>query len=810
MLSDLKLALRQLAKSPGFAFTAIATLALGIGVCTAMFSIVHAVLLRSLPVREPDRLVWIENTGDTGLSGRTSRADTLLGWREQSKSFESLAAWFAFSDYGRLKLTGTGDPESLRGVGISDNFLPTLGVTLLHGRNFTAAESAFNGPGAVILSHGFWQRRFAGDPAIVGQTVTLNGKPNTIVGVLPRTFDFDAIFTPGSEADVLYPFALSPETARYGNTVFGIGRLKPGVTVEQSQAELTVISERLRKVLPNAGDFGARVQPLDTALRGKFRGAFLVLAGAVACVLAIACINLSNLLLARLNVRRQEFAVRIALGAGRGHLVRQALTESLLLAFAGSVIGVPLAMWATDLLARLQTFGVPLLQDAHVDPTALAVTLGVTTLAGIACGLLPALYLSRGQRSQTLQNATHQRSAGRTAGVARNGLIIAEVALACMLLVGAGLLFRSFNSLLQVNLGFQPQQAMAWRLNAQRNFQSGEEAAQYLGELRRRVAALPGVESVGMSDTLPLSRNRTWGAGAVGVQYPKGEYPLAFPRIVDPHYLQTMRIPLISGRYFEAEYNPKAEKAVIINESLARRLCPGQDPLGRKIYVNGESTVIGVVADVRHSSLEESGSNEMYLDCRQCGDWSVMELVVRLAAPRPGEGGNSRSPESLVPEVRAALNGYDPSLPTAEYQRLETLVDNAVGPRRLITRLLGFFSGLALMLAAIGLYGVMAFAVTQRQQEIGIRMAIGAQRGDILGMILRGGLRLVATGIALGLIGSLALTRVLQSQLFGISAHDPVTFVGIAALLTVVAAAACLLPALRATKVDPMVALRAE
>ena len=810
MLSDLKLALRQLVKSPGFAFTAIATLALGIGVCTAMFSIVNAVLLKPLPVREPERLVWIENVGDTGLSGRTSRTDTLKGWREQSQSFEALAAWFAFSDYNRLKLTGSGDPESLRGVGISDNFLPTLGVTMLHGRNFTAEESAFNGPGAIVLSHSFWQRRFAGDPGVVGQTVTLNNKPNTVVGVLPASFDFDAIFTPGNEADVLYPFPLSPETARYGNTVFGIGRLKPGVTLSQTQAELTVISEQLRKILPNAFGFGARVQSLDDALRGKFRRAFLVLAGAVACVLAIACVNLSNLLLARLNVRRQEFAVRIALGASRTHLVRQALTESLLLAFLGAFLGVPLAMWATDLLASLQTFGVPLLQNASIDQTALIVTISLTTLAGIACGLLPAIYLSHGQRSQTLQNATHQRSAGRSSGIARSTLIVAEVALACTLLVGAGLLFRSFNALLQVNLGFQPEHAMAWRVDPQRNFKSGEEVAQYLGELTRRIAALPGVEAVGLSDTLPLGRNRTWGAGAVGVEYKNGEYPLAFPRIVDPHYLQAMRIPLIAGRNFEENFSPNTVKSVIINESLARRLWPDRDPLGQKIKVNGESTVIGVVANVRHTSLEESGSNEMYLDCRQTGDWSAMEMVVRLAASKPGEGGSTRTPESLVPDVRAALVAFDPGLPNGEYHALEQLIDNAVGPRRLITRLLGFFSGLALLLAAIGLSGVMAFAVTQRQQEIGIRMAIGAQRSDILQMILRGGLKLVAVGVALGLVGSLALTRVLQSQLFGVTTHDPLTFAGIAVLLTAVAAAACLLPALRATKVDPMVALRAE
>jgi predicted permease len=391
-------------------------------------------------------------------------------------------------------------------------------------------------------------------------------------------------------------------------------------------------------------------------------------------------------------------------------------------------------------------------------------------------------------------------SAGRSAGLARNSLIIGEVTLACMLLVGAGLLFRSFSALLQVNLGFQPEHAIAWRVDPQRNFNSGEEVSQYLGELTRRVAALPGVEAVGLSDTLPLGRNRTWGAAAVGVEYKENEFPLAFPRIIDPHYLQAMRIPLIAGRNFEEGFNPNAAKAVIINQSLARRLWADQNPLGRKIRVNGESTVIGVVADVRHSSLEESGSNEMYLDCRQTGDWSAMEMVVR----------STRATESLLPEVRAALTAFDPGLPTGEYKKLEALIDNAVGPRRLITRLLGFFSGLALLLAAIGLYGVMAFAVFQRQREIGIRMAIGAQRGDILQMILNGGLKLVSIGVGLGLAGSLALTRVLQSQLFGISAYDPLTFVGIALLLTVVAIAACLLPALRATKVNPMTALRAE
>lgn len=808
MISNLRLAFRQLAKSPGFTITAVLTLALGIGVCTAMFSVIRAVLLKPLPFREPDRLVWIENVFGGGLSGRTSRADTLLGWREQAKTLEAIGAYFAFSDYGSKIMRGPGEPERLRDVGVSDNFLDVLGVRPLLGRNFTAAECAFNGPGALILSHSYWRRRFGGDPGVIGAKVTLNNQPCTIVGVLPASFDFDATFTPGNEVDILTPFPLAPETARWGNTVFGIGRLKPGASAAQAQAELTVISERLREVIKDAGDFGARVEPLDRALRGKFRQAFLLLTAAALCVLAIACVNLSNLLLARLNARRQEFAVRVALGARRSHLVGQALTESLLLAFAGLVFGVPLAWEATDLLARLQTFGVPLLQSAKVDPTALLFTICLTTLAGLACGLLPAVSLSRSRTPALLQQATQQRTAGRGAGLARNILVVAEVALACVLLVGAGLLFRSFNALLQVNLGFVPDQAVAWRIDPQRGFQSGAEAAQYLGELTRRVAAIPGVEAVGLSDTLPLARNRTWGAGAVGVDYPEGTYPVAFPRIIDAHYLQAMRIPLISGRYFDDGFNPAAEKTIVINQSLAHQLWPDRDPLGRKIAVNGGSTVIGVVADVRHSSLEKSGGNEMYLDCRQSGDWSSMEMVVRLATPRAG--GQALTPESLVPAVRAVLAGFDPGLPSGEYQPLEQLIDNAVGPRRLISRLLGFFSALALGLAAIGLYGVMAFAVTQRRQEIGIRMALGAQRRDIVALILGGGLRLVSLGVAAGLAGSFALTRLLQSQLFGVSAADPLTFAGIAALLTTVAGLACFLPARRATKVDPLVTLRAE
>jgi putative ABC transport system permease protein len=799
MLSNLKFAIRQLAKSPGFAAVALITLGLGIGACTAMFSIANAVLFRPLPFKDPERLVWIENVGKGGMSARTTRADTFKAWREENTSFEAVAGYFAFYDFVRRQtLTGAGEPERLRGVGVSDNFLDVLGIRMAMGRNFTADECRFNGPPVAILSHALWMRRFGGDPTVVGRALTMNDQAVTIVGVLPASFDFDSVFAPGQEIDLLRPFPIAPETARQGNTLFGIGRLKPGVTVAAAQADLKVISERFKQSIGYNGTLGARVSPLSDALRGGFRTAFYVLGGAVACVLLIACVNLSNLLLTRINARRQEFAVRIALGASQRHLVQQALVESLLLAFAGSLIGVPAAVWATGALARLQTFGVPLLQNASVDPLALGVTIALTGLAGIACGVLPALHLSGGGALQ--QNATHQRTAGRSSAAARNALVVVEVALACMLLVGASLLFRSFSALLQVDLGFQPDHAMAWRVDSPRGFDSLTAANEYLDGAVRTVAGLPGVQAVGLSDVLPLGRNRTWGVRAKGIEYPPGAGPTAFPRMVDEHYLQAMQIPLRAGRFFDARDTASSEKVTIINETLARSLWPDRDPIGQEITQNGGTRVIGVVGNVRHGSLEEAGGNEMYFHYRQSGDWQGMEMVVR----------STRPPQSLVPEVRAALATYDPSLPTGEFYELEHLIDNAVAPRRLTTELLGFFSVLALTLAAIGLYGVIAYSVAQRTQEIGIRMAVGAQRRDVLELVLSGGLKLVAIGIALGLTGAFALTRMLETMLFGVTAHDPVVFAGNAALLIVVAGVACAVPALRATRVDPIVALRAE
>jgi predicted permease len=698
-------------------------------------------------------------------------------------------------------LLDQGEPRRLRAVGVSQNFLDVLGVQPLLGRGFTEEECVWNGRKAAMLGHAFWQQHFNGDRSVVGRSVTLNGDPTEIVGVLPASFDFDSVFAPGTEVPMLVPFPLAEETARWGNTIFAIGRLKPSATIRQAQAEFDVISRQVSAAHPERGGFGARMTSLEDSIRGPFRTAMWILSGAVGCVLLIACVNLSNLLLARANNRRKEFAVRSALGASPWRLVRQILMESLVLAFAGCTVGVPLAFAMTAAIARLDAFNIPLLQTAAVSPAVLAFTAVLSILAGLACGILPAWQLWRAGARENLSDAGERGSGGRSASLLRRSLVVAEVALACVLLVAAGLLIRSFAEVLNVDLGFQSRSAMAWRADPVRAFKSLAEGNRYYDELVERVAAIPGVESVGLTDTLPLGRNRTWGAGAKGVTYPPGTYPSAFPRIVDHRYLQAMRIPLRAGRYFDARDVAETEKVVVINETMARNLWPGQEAVGQVVRIGrSDWRVAGVVGDVRHGTVEERSGAEMYLNFRQIDDWNAIEVVVR----------SSRLPQSIVPDVRAALRGYDASLPNSEFTTLEQIVDHAVAPRRLITNLLGAFSSLALLLASLGLYGVIAYSVGQRTRELGIRMAIGAQRHEVLGLVLREGMTTAGVGVVLGLIGALLTTRLLQGMLFGVSATNPAVFVVNAFILMVVALAACLIPARRAARIDPMEALRYE
>jgi putative ABC transport system permease protein len=798
---DLRYGARTLLKNPGFTLIAVLTLALGIGANTAIFSVVNALLFRPLPFHQPERLVWIANTGTTGgLSSVTSRVANFNDWRAQNKSFEDLGAYFAFFDYGGYNLIGAGEPERVIGVGVSQNFFSLLGVAPLLGRSFNEEEARWNGTPAVILSHAYWVRRFAADPNVVGRALTLNDKSTTVVGVMPPTFDFASTFSPGSRVDILTAFPLTQETDRWGNTLAVIGRLKPGVTIAQAQTEFDLLNQQLKQAHPDRWRWGAKLSGLQEQISGKFRRAFLVLFGAVGCVLLIACTNLSNLLLARAATRRKEIAVRIALGASRARLVRQMLTESLLLAGGGALLGLPLAFAATRALAASKAFSIPLLQTAKLDGTALGFTLLVAFATGLIFGLVPAWQISGADVHEDLKDASRGSSVGKQRAWVREALVISEVALACMLLVGAGLLIRSFQRLLEVDLGFRPEQAAAWRIETGERFRENAPRVAFYNQLIRAVETVPGVESVGLTDALPLGRNRSWGARAKGETYAEGQAPIAFPRIIDPGYLKTMRISLRAGRDFTAHDTEESEKVVIINETMARRLWPGKNAVGQiAVLGRGDHRVIGVVGNVRHAALEQEAGLEMYLPITQYASGSI-ELVVRTKLPT----------ESLAPSVRTALSQVDPKLPTAEFQTLGQLVDQATSPKRLVTLLLGGFSLLALILAALGIYGVISYAVTQRTHELGIRMALGASVTDVLKLVIGQGMRPVVLGLTLGLVAAIALTRLMASLLFGVSATDPVTFASITLILAAVALLACYLPARRASKVDPVIALRYE
>ena len=802
VLQDARYAVRTLRRDAGLGIFAVLILGLGIGANTAVFSIAGALVLKPLPFHEPERLAWVANTGrGGGLSSVTLRTSNLRDWRRMNRSFEDLGGYFAFFDYGGYTLTGDGEPERLAGVGVTETFLPVLGVQPRLGRGFLAEECQWNGPPAALLTHRFWQRRFGGDPAIVGRTLTLNDRPTTVVGVLPASFDFASIFSPGSRIDLLTPFPVSDETDRSGNTLAVIGRLRPGVTIEQAQGDLDLINEQLKLADPARWGLGAAVRPLQDQITGRFRRAVVVLACAVALVLLIACANLSNLLLARAASRRTEMAVRSAMGASRGRLVRQMLTESAVLAACGAGLGVLVAFAITSAVAETRAVSIPMLATVGLDGAALAFTAIVAAGTGLVFGLVPALQASGREDHDALKEASRgsTESAGRV--WTRAALMVSEVALACVLVVGAGLLLRSFAALIDVDPGFRPERAAAWRIEARWEwFANLEEKVQFYERIVREVERLPGVDSVGLTDALPLGRNRSWGIRARGVVYAEGEAPGAFPRIVDDRYRRTMGIPLVAGRDFTAQDTAANERVMIVNETMARRLWPGLDPIGQValLYGRQEWRVVGVVGDVHHSSLEQAAENEMYMPMAQQGDYSSMELAVKT----------SLSPEALAPAVRAALHAVDTRLPAGDFLALSDLVNRSLSPRRFVLQVLGAFALTALALAALGIYGVVSYSVSQRMPEFGIRMALGASPAEVRRRLLARTLTLTGAGVAMGAAGSLALSGLLASLLYGIEPTDPLTFFGVALLLTIVALLAAFVPAWRASRADLASVLR--
>jgi predicted permease len=620
------------------------------------------------------------------------------------------------------------------------------------------------------------------------------------VGVLPSSFDFASVFAPGAPVDIFIPWPLTDKTKPQGNTMTIVGRLKPGATVRGAQAEFTVLAKQLESRHPERNYIIPRLVPLEQHVSGGVRPALFVLACAVGAVMLIVCANLSNLQLARLAARQKEMATRAALGAGRFRLLRQMFTESVTLSCCGAALGLVLAVAGARELAHLNAFNLPLLETVRIDGSALAFTFLAAVATGVLFGLLPALQVSAFSLREGMQDAGRGLSGGKRHAWIRDGLVVFEIAFACILLVVAGLLMRSFLRVLDVNLGFQPERAAALRIDPSFRISNFAQQNSFVDNVLHGARSVPGVVAAGITDTLPLREDRAWAVSGKGQVYPKGYQPEAFVRIVSDGYFEAAGIRLQAGRVFTERDRASSERVVVINETMARTLWPGQNPLGQTITQDGGRRVVGVVSDVRHEALEKAGGSEMYLPMRQTADYAAMELVVRTALP----------PDRLAAGIRTALRPIDPNLPVREFQTLQNLVDKAVSPRRFVVLLLSGFAAFALVLASLGIYAVISYSVSQRVQEIGIRMALGASARDLRSQIVLRTLGLAALGLALGMAASRTLSSGLGSLLFGVTSGDPATFVAIGMLLVAVAAVAGYIPALRASRIDPMVALRSN
>jgi predicted permease len=797
LVRDLKYGFRGMRRNAGSTVFAILIVGLGIGGASTVFSVVNALLLRPLPFRDPGQLVWIGNG-----ENYSTQAEHYSDLREQNQSFSDLAGWSGFYSSGDKELTGTGEPERLTSVPVTENFFTLLGVEPAIGRSFTREEcqGKYSVPPAMLLSYSFWRRRFASDPNVVGQKLTLNNQPVMVVGVLPVSFDFASVFAPGTPIDMFIPWPLTDHTKPAGNTMAVVGRLKPGATVDGAQAEFTVLAKQLVSQHPERNPIFPRLVPLEQHVSGQVRPALVVLMCAVGVVMLIVCANVSHLQMARMGTRQKEMAMRAALGAGRFRLLRQVLTESVTLSCCGAALGLLLAVAGTRGLAHLNAGNLPLLESVRVDGSTLAFTLLAAVASGVLFGLAPALQVPAYKLREGLQDAGRESSGSRRHGWFRDGLVVSEFALACVLLVGAALLIQSFLRVLDVKLGFQPERAAALRIDPSVRISNLAQQDSFIDDVLHRARSVPGIAAAGITDVLPLDGDRGWQVSGKGQVYEKGHHPEAFIRVVSDGYFEALGVPLKSGRGFTESDRASSEPVVMVNETLARTLWPRQDPLGQMMTQDGGRRVVGVVGDVHHGGPERSGGSEMYLPMRQTGDYAAMKLVVRTTLP----------PDSLAAGIRTALRPLDPNLPVSEFQTLQGLVDKVMSPRRFLVILLSGFAGFALLLASLGIYALISYSVNQRTKEIGICMALGANSGLVRRGVLTRTLRLALAGVALGTLGSFASSKWIESLLFGTTPTNPAVFSGVSLLLCAVALVAAYVPARRASRIDPMQALRTE
>jgi predicted permease len=802
LMQDLRFTRRTLRRDRGFTMVATLILALGIGANVAVFSVVNTILLRPLPFPNAQQLVRIvEKNPKAGESSKTYTADATQDFQQQNHSFQSVSGYFAFTAADNFKLMGKGQPIPATGILVAEGFFQTLGVTPALGRLFRHEEFVEHAEPVALLSYPFWKRQFGGDAGIVGRTVNFSNTSVTVIGVLPQTFDFGAVFSPGARVDLFTQYIMD-DFREDGNDLALVGRLKPGVTLPQAQAEADHLFPQFyfEHKHPEYGKgYTAQLTGLKEYVTGKLRRSLVVLWCAVGMILLIVCVNLSNLLLVRAAARGKEFAMRSALGATRARLVRQLLTESLILAVAGGALGLALAYAGLLYLSRQGSIALPLLSMVRIDGTVLAWTLLIAVAAAVLFGLAPGLRVSSGNLQEALKESGHGLSEGKKHDRMRAVLVITEVALACVLLVGAGLLLRSFLRVLDVDLGFEPSHAAAISVDYDDGGSAAKRAAIWQNVIQR-VAMIPGVQAVGIADNLPMSRNRSWEIAAKGAAPPKAsDFIGIFVYIVSPGYLKSMGMRLIEGRDISWEDVVNNRNVVILNETVARRLWPGQDPIGRMAIAGGaDSQVIGVIADVHESSAEDSAGAQMYLPATKQFRPEGSFLVVRSTLP----------PTALAKSIMSTLRQINPGQPATEFESIQDLVEHATSPRRFFVLLVGSFAGLGLLLASLGIYGVVSYSVTRQTREIGIRMALGATERRVQLDVIWKTLSLALIGVAVGIAGSLAVARLIASLLFHTAPTDPVTFLAMVILLGGVALLAGYLPARRASKIDPMVALR--